>query len=340
MRARIRSGFTLVELLVVIAIIGILIAMLLPAIQAARESARRANCASNLKQIATAIQVYGDRNSEQIPPFGISHSSSGASWSHGWFAFLLPMMEQQTTFDQFNLNQYPQDAPSDLVHANYRSDIAICPTRGFRTNGWDSKTCQSMDYASVSMIELPSDLTSGNSASSGGYMRLNAWSSSYNFPRFGELAGPIVSPASGPITAGTSYAPPRSRTTFGSVTDGITYTAFVGEKHVTPQRLGQANFDYPPPTVTLWDYRGGMRCLGGTVAGLAQRADMPAMTSSGTDLAADSEVANNYYYGSWHPGITQFVFGDCRVAQVKNHTAQSVLISMGATSDGQPYNLP
>gem|GEM_PF-6313398 len=54
-----------------IAIIGILIAMLLPAIQAARESARRANCASNLKQIATGFQVYADRNAEQVPPFGL-----------------------------------------------------------------------------------------------------------------------------------------------------------------------------------------------------------------------------------------------------------------------------
>src|SRR5690606_4226715 len=113
MHGRARSGFTLVELLVVIAIIGILIAMLLPAIQAARESARRANCSSNLRQIATAIQTYADRNSEQIPPFGVTGSySDGSHWSHSWFAFLMPVLEHQNTFSLYDLNARPEDPPN------------------------------------------------------------------------------------------------------------------------------------------------------------------------------------------------------------------------------------
>ena len=330
MRTRYRSGFTLVELLVVIAIIGILIAMLLPAIQAARESARRANCASNLRQLATAIQTYGDRNSEQVPPFGVGSSSTG-SYSNSWFTLLMPVMEHQTTYSQIKLNVNAHDNSHDAIHAAFRSDVAICPTRGFRTISWESKTSQAMDYASVSMIELPSDYASASN------MRLNAWHGSYYFPRNGEMSGPIVSPATG---AGSGVV--RSRVTFGGVTDGLTYTAFIGEKHVTPQRLGISYLDYPPPMVSHYTYYGGMRCLGGAVAGLAQRADLPAMTTSSStwQLTDDPQAANNYYFGSWHPGITQFVFGDCRVTQVKNHANQDTLIRMGARSDGQPYNLP
>src|SRR5690606_28605379 len=98
MHARNRSAFTLVELLVVIAIIGILIAMLLPAIQAARESARRANCSSNLKQFATAMQIYADRNGEQMVPSAISRGTAEADTNSyngiGWIVLLFPVMEK------------------------------------------------------------------------------------------------------------------------------------------------------------------------------------------------------------------------------------------------------
>ncbi len=86
-----RSAFTLVELLVVIAIIGVLIALLLPAVQSAREAARRAQCSNNLKQIGLAMQMYHETH-QQLP---MGSHEQGAIWS----AFILPQMEQKPLFD-------------------------------------------------------------------------------------------------------------------------------------------------------------------------------------------------------------------------------------------------
>jgi prepilin-type N-terminal cleavage/methylation domain-containing protein/prepilin-type processing-associated H-X9-DG protein len=101
-----RRGFTLVELLVVIAIIGVLIALLLPAVQAARESARRSHCSNNLKQLAIGVHNYHD--SFKYLPLSISPWDEGpaqlrtaANNGKGWILSTLPYIEQQPLFDQF-----------------------------------------------------------------------------------------------------------------------------------------------------------------------------------------------------------------------------------------------
>ncbi|HUG66755.1 MAG TPA: DUF1559 domain-containing protein [Pirellulaceae bacterium] len=119
---RYRRGFTLVELLVVIAIIGILVALLLPAVQAAREAARRMSCGNNLKQIALAIHNYHDTYKAFPPirggqlvrggtqPFGSNATFypgcpawfNSTAWS--WRALILPFVEQQPLYDQINFN--------------------------------------------------------------------------------------------------------------------------------------------------------------------------------------------------------------------------------------------
>src|SRR5438270_10217580 len=99
MRTRIaRTGFTLVELLVVIAIIGILVALLLPAIQAAREAARRSQCQNHLKQIGLALQNY--HTARNHFPKGFVSTGSGAIEAWAWSTFLLPYLEEQAIFDQ------------------------------------------------------------------------------------------------------------------------------------------------------------------------------------------------------------------------------------------------
>jgi prepilin-type N-terminal cleavage/methylation domain-containing protein len=100
---RCRAGFTLVELLVVIAIIGLLVALLLPAIQAARESGRRMQCGSHLKQLGIALQNYHDTN-KSFPSACRSHQTNpGWVWGHTWIVAILPFCEQRPLHDQLDL---------------------------------------------------------------------------------------------------------------------------------------------------------------------------------------------------------------------------------------------
>src|SRR5687767_10121672 len=98
--ARGRPAFTLVELLVVIAIIGILIALLLPAVQAARESARRAQCANNLKQIGVAVHNYHEAR-KSLPPCRLA---GGTGWAT-FFVLILPYMEQEQVYDLWDIQK-------------------------------------------------------------------------------------------------------------------------------------------------------------------------------------------------------------------------------------------
>jgi prepilin-type N-terminal cleavage/methylation domain-containing protein len=98
-RTKVRAGFTLVELLVVIAIIGILVALLLPAVQAAREAARRAKCQSNMKNIAIALQNYHSAKN-RFPKGFVSSPEKVESWA--WSNFVLPYLEEQSVSDRLN----------------------------------------------------------------------------------------------------------------------------------------------------------------------------------------------------------------------------------------------
>ncbi len=130
-----RRGFTLVELLVVIAIIGILIALLLPAVQAAREAARRSQCSNKFKQVGLALHNYHDSHkmfapgsftwrSNDCPP---SMSPVGY-YGWGWATFILPYIEQSTVYDQFDFGEGQYNRPICYAAAGELIDTYLCPS--------------------------------------------------------------------------------------------------------------------------------------------------------------------------------------------------------------------
>ncbi len=129
-----RGGFTLIELLVVIAIIGVLIALLLPAVQSAREAARRAKCVNNLKQLGLAVHNYLSTHGETLPNNGFS--GIGYPNDHSPLARLLPYMEQANLYNLVNFDIHmghpgSTDLPMELrTAATYAVASFLCPSDG------------------------------------------------------------------------------------------------------------------------------------------------------------------------------------------------------------------
>ncbi len=122
--ARSPRGFTLVELLVVIFLTGLLLALLLPALQSAREGARRAQCVNNLKQLALSVQAYADTNGV-LPPA----AATGPLWSNNFSmkVRILPFLEQASLFNSMNMSFF-QESAQNGTNLTTLVEVFVCPS--------------------------------------------------------------------------------------------------------------------------------------------------------------------------------------------------------------------
>ena len=154
MKTNKNRGFTLIELLVVISIIGVLIALLLPAVQAAREAARRSQCTNNLKQLGLAVHGYVDTHgvmplgSFKLPPPPASDPCRGGHEA-GVFIAILPFVEQGSLFNAFNSSVHYETAPNSTVVGTGLS-VLWCPSDALVSQadskhfGWPVRFCSYM----------------------------------------------------------------------------------------------------------------------------------------------------------------------------------------------------
>lgn len=332
--SRKRLGFTLVELLVVIAIIGILIALLLPAVQAAREAARRTQCSNNLRQLGIAVHNYADINQEQFVP--LANWTLNGSWAWegvndtgaSWQFFLLPFMEGSSTYDKVRWDwRMAETTPTGLdpsgnlptnnaVTRAFRAPGLLCPTRrtSALVDSWGITQTQPTDYASV-VVGSNSDID---------------WNPS----------GCIIKAAQ---SGQYGVRPIRSRATFGSCIDGLSNTAIIGEKHMRPDWINNAGIE-ASALVTYnndWRFNPG-RILGGTDASSWQGNGHQRVLA--TDPLQNGQQTlgwvDAWSFGSWHPSICLFTLGDASVRPVKTFNSQRTLALFAGRNDRVPVEVP
>jgi prepilin-type N-terminal cleavage/methylation domain-containing protein len=124
-----RRGFTLIELLVVISIIGILIALLLPAVQAAREASRRISCTNNIKQLGLALHQYVDSFGVLPPTMVLAGSGTKVAWTSGWSVQMriLPAIGQGPSFNALNFSVAYQEHANTTVTSQVIATF-LCPS--------------------------------------------------------------------------------------------------------------------------------------------------------------------------------------------------------------------
>ncbi len=319
-RSRGRGGFTLVELLVVIAIIGILIAMLLPAVQAAREAANRTQCGNNLRQLALAVHNYHDINGTIPPLYSNARNNSSlvgnAKDGPSWAVYLLPYLEHRAAWEQLVIWEAATNTAvilpggggqnNEVNLSTVRASTFNCPTRGPRTvtTFGAGAVWQTCDYCPLML-----SVTATNTGVATGW----SWSlSTWTGMIIPKLRNPTLLPQRGVI----------SRTTFGAVTDGLSFTAMFGEKHYGKDWLGNTSRDWP-----VMPFISGDRCVRST--------GFP-LTKSPREQAKPAQ----FQFGSWHPSACQFCFGDTSIKRVKNFTAVLSLTRMTTRAGGEQYQLP
>ena len=296
-----RRAFTLVELLVVITIIGILIALLLPAVQSAREAARRTQCANNLKQIGLALHNFHYQNN--------AFPMSRMACHHGtWASALWPFVEQATMADQWDPVKTFHMQPT--ANKQFQVPLYLCPTRRRPPQlSKDGDGRLSAPHVPSALADYAACVGDGNDVSS-------QWDYE-DAGADGVFVGDrtMVCQGSDPDFL---YEGDTLYISFAEIRDGSSNTILVGEKHVPENGFGLLahgdNSIYNPDRLETF----------GRFAG------------AGYGLARSPREGFNINFGSYHPGVCQFVLGDGSVRAFSNSIDTVILGYLANRRDGQP----
>ncbi len=309
-RLRRHCAFTLVELLVVIAIIGVLVALLLPAVQAAREAARRTQCANHLKQMGIGVHNYHDTY-EAFPPGNINFGSCCMSENYvTWTISLLPYIEQQALAERYNHNKTGENVTNKFVREQMVKTY-LCPSdiEPRKLDRPESGPGASFEYHPGSYRGC-----SGRSDGTSGW-----WD---NYPQYTSL------PRHWKGVFHTVDGRELDCERFSSVTDGSSNTWLIGE-YATKSHLRRRTFwayaynqynksDATPYSFTLLnDYD---RCI--------------AVGGSGMINACKRG------WGSFHPGGSQFVLVDGSVRMVPRTIDMNLFCELATIAGGETAQAP
>lgn len=345
-----KRAFTLVELLVVIAIIGILIALLLPAVQAAREAARRSQCNNNLKQMGLAIHNHHDTFKmfptagsvwQQYPSFTPDNGSpdTAPKQSAGLFFQILPYMEQGAAYDGGNAPNVTGDLPIDrglqiisTVVPAYYCPSRRAPTAYTRQSHriyYKDRTVTPVDNRKIAMVDYAGCSPERNNSAliTRGFYADSAAVAAAGFTDIDNGCG-VFMRSRGYIEPGGTGNTSEKRVGFQDLIDGSSSTLMVGEKC-----LNRANFGANPNDDT----------------GFATGNDQDTMCRMDYPPCSDNDALNrkgfanltaaSQQFGSGHPGGFNAVFADGSVHFISYTTDPIVYARMGHRADRQPIQI-
>lgn len=294
-----RPGFTLVELLVTIAIIGILIGMLLPAVQMVREAARRTSCSNNLRQVGLAIQSYHDKR-VMLPP------ARGADGFLTWPVYIMPELELGNLQQQFDFTRTYIDQDPELVRQPM--EVMFCPTRrnSFRVSvseAGDAPLGATGDYA-------------GNAGSSEFFISQD-WARFEN-PTDGVFSSGFAN--DNEVVDDRLVRGGVGRYRFRDVRDGLSNTIFIGEKGVNIDHLGEGG-GWGDNSIYNGDQPFSFIRIGG-----------PLIPLEGTTRSFSGERPS---FGSAHPGVCLFSLGDGSTTAISTDLDTETLRRFCSRIDGK-----